>query len=377
MIRGERTRKTRKQGTEDAENIFLFPRIPRPVSRAFRVLSLLFCAVALVALPADGQSGRTRDPKGGKQVKPVPPPPLPRPKAADEPKDDAGTIRIASDLVTVVTTVTRRESSAISELGREDFEILEDDIVQEITDFTRDSEAPLRLVMLFDTSLSVSSRLEFERRAASRFLERVMRPQDQAALFSFATDITLLQDFTNRVPLLITAMKQLRAKGATSLYDAIFLAAEHLKTAPGRRVILIISDGGDTTSSKDLKSALAQAQLADAMIFAVFTGNVWPSQNVRDLAAERALAALTSETGGELFLPRPRSGPADAAADEQTLADLNAIFSTLAEQLRTQYILGFYSSNESRDGAFRKITVRVKKNGYAARARNGYYAPKG
>lgn len=345
--------------------------------RMFSYLAFCFCLVAIVGLPVGGQSGRTRDPKGGKQVKPVPPPPLPRPKAADEPRDDAGTIRIASDLVTVVTTVTRRESGALSELGREDFEIFEDDVAQEITDFARDSEAPLRLVMLFDTSLSISSRLEFERRAASRFLERVMRPQDQAALFSFATDITLLQDFTNRVPLLTTAMKQLRAKGATSLYDAIFLAAEHLKTAPGRRIILIISDGGDTTSSKDLKSALAQSQLADAMIFAVFTGNVWPSQNVRDLAAERALAALTSETGGELFLPRPRSGPADAAADEQTLADLNAIFSTLAEQLRTQYILGFYSSNEARNGAFRKITVRVKKNGYAARARNGYYAPKG
>lgn len=231
--------------------------------------------------------------------------------------------------------------------------------------------------MLFDTSLSVSSRLDFERRAASRFLERVMREQDKAALFAFATDVIVLQDFTSRVPQLTNAMKQLRAQGSTSLYDAIYLAAEHLQNAPGRRVILIISDGGDTTSSKDLKAALTQAQLSDVVIYAVFTGNLWPSQNIRDLAAERALQALTTETGGEAYFPRARTGPKDEAADEASLLDLNTVFTRLASELRTQYTLGFYSTNEARDGAFRKLSVRVKKAGYTARARTGYYAPKG
>jgi Ca-activated chloride channel family protein len=349
----------------------------RPGISSFRTLgglAVFCCLCAVLITNVSGQSGRQRDPNNEKKVKPVPPPPLPRPKAADAPKDEA-TIRISSDLVTVVATVTNRDGLK-GELAREDFEILEDGALQEITDFARDSEAPLRMVMLFDTSLSIASRLDFERRAAARFLERVMRPQDQAALFSFATDTTVLQDFTSRVSLLISAMKQLRAQGSTSLYDAIYLAADYLKDAPGRHIILIVSDGGDTTSAKDLKTALAQTQQADAIIYPIFTGNLWPSQNVRDLAAERALSALASETGGEAFFPRARTGD-DPAADEQTLTDLNGAFSRLADQLRTQYTLGFYSSNDARDGAFRKIQVRVKKPGYAARARNGYYAPKG
>jgi Ca-activated chloride channel family protein len=350
----------------------------RPATSFFRIfggLAVFCCLCAGLISNVSGQSGRTRDPKNEQKVKPIPPPPLPRPKAADAPKDES-TIRISSDLVTVVATVTNRDGLK-GELAREDFEILEDGAPQEISDFARDSDAPLRMVMLFDTSLSIASRLDFERRAAARFLERVMRPQDQAALFSFATDTTVLQDFTSRVPLLISAMKQLRAQGSTSLYDAIYLAADYLKDAPGRHIILIISDGGDTTSSKDLKTALAHAQQADAIIYPIFTGNLWPSQNVRDLAAERALSALAAETGGETFFPRARNGADDPAADEQTLSDLNGAFARLTEQLRTQYTLGFYSSNDSRDGAFRKLQVRVKKSGYAARARHGYYAPKG
>jgi Ca-activated chloride channel family protein len=232
------------------------------------------------------------------------------------------------------------------------------------------------MVMLFDTSSSVAPRLAFERRAAARFFERVMRQQDQTALFSFATDVTILQDFTSRVPLLVNAAKQLQAKGSTSLYDAIYLAADYLRPASGRRIIVIVSDGGDTTSSKQLKEALAQAQLADAMIFAIFTGQLAPSENVRDLAAERALATLTSETGGEVFFPKPTFGVRDHEADDQSLSQLDAAFTRLADQIRTQYILGFYSTNDARDGRFRKLTVRIKKPGYTARARSGYYAPK-
>lgn len=319
-----------------------------------------------------GQSGRAAKQERKRKVKPRS---LPLPRSG--PTNNAETIRINSDLVTIVATVKGPEGSRVNDLERDDFEILEDGVPQEITDFARDSDVPLRMVMLLDTSLSVASRLEFERRAAGRFLERVMRPQDQTALFSFATDVNLLQDFTNRVPLLVSAMKQLRAKGATSLYDAIFLAANHLKRAPGRHVIVIVSDGGDTTSNKDLKTALAQAQLANAVIYAIFTGNLWPSENVRDLAAERALLALTDETGGDIYLPRSRSGPADEKADELSLMYLNQAFGELAEQLRTQYTLGFYSTNDARDGSFRKLTVRVRRPGYLARARVGYYAPKG
>jgi len=307
-------------------------------------------------------------------VKPVPPDPLPRPRTIDPQRDEAGTIRINSDLVTVITTVTRRDAGIVGNLEAADFEVLEDGVTQEIINFSRVSDVPLSMVLLFDTSLSIAPQLDFERRAAARFLERVMRPQDKTALFSFSTEVSVLQDFTNRVPLLVNAMKQLRSVGATSLYDAIFLAAGYLKPAAGRHVIVLISDGGDTTSKKDLKAALAEAQMADTVIYAVFTGDKMSSENLRDLAAERALAGLTSQTGGEAYYPVPRGE--NGESEERSLAELNQVFGKLADQIRTQYVLGFYSKNDARDGAFRKLEVKLKRPGFTARARMGYFASK-
>ncbi|HZS09030.1 MAG TPA: VWA domain-containing protein [Blastocatellia bacterium] len=332
---------------------------------------------AALGPPAAGQSGRrsSREMPQGQQ-KPArtgPPATRPSPPEQKEPKEES--IRVSTDLVTVVTSVAG-PAGAAAPLRREDFEVLEDGVPQEISAFARDNDVPLRLVMLFDTSSSVAPQIGFERRAAGRFFERVMRPQDQAALYSVATEVVVMQDFTGRVSLLTGAAKQLRAKGATSLYDGIFLAAEQLSSLPGRHIIVIVSDGGDTTSGKNLKEALAAAQQADAVIFAIFSGTRSPSQNVRDLAAEGALATLTGETGGETFYPRPLRGDYDEGSEDQELKLLDAAFARLADQLRTQYTLGFYSGNEARDGRFRRLTVRIRKAGYTARARAGYYAPK-
>jgi Ca-activated chloride channel family protein len=330
------------------------------------------------------QSGRgpQPEPKGRKTDKPrYPDPPpkirLPENVSKQKGKDSEEIIRINSDLVNVVLTIGGRPPNASLDLKPEDFEILEDGAPQEIANFSRNADQPLKLVMLFDTSLSVTQRLNFERRAAARFFERVIRPQDRAAVFAVSTDVVVLQEFTNRIPLLVDATRQLKAQGATSLYDAIYLASDYLKPAEGRRVIVIVSDGGDTTSNKGLLEALTHAQKSDSVIFAVFTGNPWPSQNLRDLAAERALETLTRETGGEMFKPRlPVGLRSGEEPDEKSLKELDHTFADLAERLRTQYVLGFYSSNEKRDGSFRKLEVRIKKTNYIARARSGYYAPK-
>jgi Ca-activated chloride channel family protein len=298
-------------------------------------------------------------------------------------KDGFDSIRINSDLVNVVVTIGANAggpSNSLFDFKQEDFEILEDGVPQEIANFSRNADQPLKLVMLFDTSMSVAQTLDFERRAAARFFERVIRPQDRAAVFSVSTDVVVLQDFTNKTPLLIDAVRQLEAYGSTSFYDGVYLAADYIKNARGRRVIVIVSDGGDTTSGKSLLDALGQAQKSDALIFAVFTGNPWHSQNLRDLAAERALETLTGETGGEVLKPRlsPRKKRSryDDETDELSLKELDSAFTDLAGQFRTQYVLGFYSTNEKRDGSFRKLNVRLKKQGYQARARSGYYAPK-
>ena len=350
---------------------------------------LLFVVLiaSLVLLPqlrnsALGQSGRGQQPESKKPEKPKLPYPLPKIRLPEnlpqspKPKDGEEVIRINSDLVTVVTTISKKTVNDLLDLRQEDFEITEDGVPQEIANFARDAEQALNIVMLFDTSLSVSKRLEFERRAAGKFLERVLRGQDRAALFSVSTDVVLMQDFTNRASLLIQAMKNLKAAGATSLYDAVFLASDYLKETKGRRVIIIVSDGGDTTSHKGLLEVLTKSQQADALIYSIYTGSLHPSQNLRDLAAERALDTMTSETGGEVFRPKTPVGASAEEADELSLRELDRAFSSLAEQLRTQYVLGFFSTNEKRDGAFRKLTVKIKKPGYAARARSGYYAPK-
>jgi Ca-activated chloride channel family protein len=353
--------------------------------RVFCPTALLIAAGAFILASlqsAFSQSGRGPQPdpkerKTDKRKNPGPTPKIRLPENPPQQKDGDIKITINSDLVNVVVTVGGRPLNASLDLKPEDFEILEDGASQEVANFSRNADQPLKMVMLFDTSYSVIQRLNFERRAAARFFERVIRPQDRAAVFSVSTDVVVLQEFTNKLPLLVDATRQLKAQGATSLYDAIYLASDYLKPAEGRRVIVIISDGGDTTSGKGLLESLARAQKSDSVIFAIFTGNPWPSENLRDLAAERALESLTKETGGELFKPRLSDGgrPGEES-DEASLKELDRTFTDLADRLRTQYVLGFYSTNEKRDGSFRKLDVRIKKPNYVARARTGYYAPK-
>jgi len=353
--------------------------------RVFFPTALLLAAGAFLLgslQSAFSQSGRGPQPdpkerKTDKRKYPGPPPKIRLPENPPQQKDDDIKITINSDLVNVVVTVGGRPPNASLDLKPEDFEILEDGSPQEVANFSRNADQPLKMVMLYDTSYSVIQRINFERRAAARFFERVIRPQDRAAVFSVSTDVVVLQEFTNKIPLLVEATRQLKAQGATSLYDAIYLASDYLKPAEGRRAIVIISDGGDTTSGKGLLESLAQAQKSDSVIFAIFTGNPWPSENLRDLAAERALEALTKETGGELFKPRLFDGRRPVEdSEEASLKELDRTFTDLAERLRTQYVLGFYSTNEKRDGSFRKLDVRIKKPNYLARARTGYYAPK-
>ena len=320
------------------------------------------------------QSGRQPEPKPSQRPRTVGPPPLPKPPIPEK-NEEPETIRISSDLVMLVATVFS-EDKAVPNLSQDDFELYEDGVQQDIVHFAHDEDVPLSLIMLFDTSLSIMSRLEFEKRAAARFLERLMRPQDQAALISFGTDVTLMQGFTNDVPLMIRGLKQLKAKGATSLYDALYLASNHVQPAKGRHMVVVVSDGGDTTSKKTLKDALAQAQLADAIIYVIWTGSLWPSENLRDLAAERALAALTSETGGQVFYPKALTSPDDKDSDEKTLLELNETFAKIGEHVRTQYTLGFYPKNDKRDGTFRKLKVQVKRPGLVARTRSGYFSAK-
>ncbi len=294
--------------------------------------------------------------------RPVPPdsekPPVP---VLQEPASPE-VISLHSDLVLVTVNVLGPRGEWITGLGPEDFELLEDGVPQQIAFFSGEAALPLRLVVLFDTSLSVKNRLEFEKQAVARFFRSVMRPRDLAALISVSTEPILRQSFTEDIAQLVNAVRGLKAEGATALYDALVMAAEYVAPIEGRRAIVILSDGRDTVSRATLGQALRRVQEVGATVYAINVEEPL-SANVRELIGETALELIARQTGGEVFSPTQ-------------LEELDPIFARLVEQLRTQYVLGFYSTNEARDGAFRRLTVRVKRQGVIARAREGYYAPR-
>ncbi len=273
-----------------------------------------------------------------------------------------GVVELRADLVTLTATVTGARGELVANLGKDDFEIIEDGKPQAIATFGK-SDVPLRLVVIFDASLSVRSRLDFEKQAVVRFLRSTIRPVDRAAIISVSTDTVLRQDLTNNLDLLTAAARAINAEGATALYDAINEATARLSATEGRRVIVVLSDGRDTISRATLTEVLRAVQAADAVIYGINSSGTPPSANVRDLAGERALEKMANTTGGEVLFP-------DRAEE------LEPSFARLAEQLRTQYVLGFYSTNETRDGSFRQLAVRLKRPGAYARARSGYYAPR-
>jgi Ca-activated chloride channel family protein len=234
---------------------------------------------------------------------------------------------------------------------------------QEVPVFERRTELPLSVALLVETSGSTNKELLYETDSASRFLRALLsegNPEDAVALYSFNYDVTVQQSFTHNYRSLETRLKALRGDAGTALYDAIFLAARDLEPRQGRKVVIIITDGGDTASAKDVHAALQAAQLADAVIYPVV---VLPITNDagRNIGGEHALQFMAEGTGGRPFLP-------------SVGAELDRAFGDIITELRTQYLLGFYPHNTplGKD-PFHKLEVRVGRPELRVSARNGYY----
>jgi Ca-activated chloride channel family protein len=329
---------------------------------------LLLC----IALPVWSQSGRRNEP--GKGSKPGPGPiadptrpgtsvlrPSPTPK--DE-VDENDIVRISSNLVPIPVSVVDKRGNAIVNLKLEDFELRVDGAVQPLSDLTR-SETAVRLAMLFDNSGSLDAAREFEKQAAIRFFRKVLRPKDEAAIYSIETDSYLAQPLTKDILRLEQTIAMFgRPEGGTSLFDAIIGAADYLKPYPGRRVLVIVSDGIETTSRHSEFDFVLQHVLADdCQIYVVQTG-LYDGANLRALAAERRMEQLTSQTGGAVYLPK-------------TTTELDIAFDQIAADLAQQYVLSYYPSMEHRDGRLHLLELSVKmRNDVRVRARRGYYAPK-
>jgi Ca-activated chloride channel family protein len=277
-------------------------------------------------------------------------------------EEAADVVRVTSNLVPVPTSVVDARGIALTNLKLEDFELRIDGQPNLISDISR-SETPVRMAMLFDNSGSLSESRDFEKRAAVRFFQNVMRPSDQAAIYSVSTNVELAQPMTNDVRRLEQTIESFgKPDGATSLYDALFDALAYLKPYAGRRVVVIVSDGRDTTSrlpEHDFDNTLQRLVSDDCQVYVVQTG-IYDNANVRDLAAERRMQEFSAQTGGAAYIPR-------------SVSELDDAFAQISADLAQQYILSYYPSADKRDGRFHIIAVSVKTRPNArVRARKGF-----
>lgn len=281
------------------------------------------------------------------------------------------TIRVNVRLVRSLVTVKDQNGALIGSLSREDFRVFDNGVEQQIAVFERQTEQPLSISLMLDTSASVGIELKYELDSAAKFLKALVsegNPADAAALYTFDWQTTLLRDFTRRYSLLEQALGKVRTTGGTSMYDAIFLVSRGLENREGRHVIVIVTDGGDTTSSKDFHEALESAQRADAIMYPIV---VIPITNGagRNVGGENALTTLSAGTGGRVFRP-------------SSAAELDRAFEDILRELRTQYLIGFYPQNvpPTKD-RYHSLKVTVPNRSLRVITRSGYYgdsdAPKG
>jgi Ca-activated chloride channel family protein len=266
--------------------------------------------------------------------------------------------------VNMLFTVSDKKGRFVTDLGKPDFEIFESKHPQNIIEFTAESDLPLRLAILIDTSNSIRDRFRFEQEAAVEFVNSLMRREDKAMVISFDTGAEMVSDLTTDTEKFNKAIRELRPGGGTSLFDAVYLACRDrlMMEQPRdkfRRAMVIISDGDDNQSRYSRDQALEMAQKADVTIYAIST-------NISRQAADgdKILRYLTSETGGLTFFPFK-------------VQDLAQSFENIANELRHQYNVLYRPEPAFTDGLFHPVSIRVKgRKDLVVRARKGYYAPR-
>jgi Ca-activated chloride channel homolog len=272
--------------------------------------------------------------------------------------------RVEVDAVRLLVSVHEDKSGKfVTDLAQTDFRVAEDGVLQQITNFAQHTNLPLTIALAVDTSSSVKLKLEFEKEAALDFLYSVMRPTDRALLLEFDSGVTLLHDFTSDPNAIAREIKNLKAGGGTSLYDAIYLVCEQklLEEDPGRKILVILSDGADVTSKRSFEEALDMAYQAEVTIFAISTTRFGASI---DHEGDNALKQLVENTGGQAYFPF-------------STRELTKAFEMINEELRSQYSIAYVSANRASDGKFRRIKVDITRSDVRIRHRKGYYAKAG
>ncbi len=289
------------------------------------------------------------------------------PAAAAPTKDQAdSTFKVDVKLVNVFVTVTDAQGAPIAGLTKENFDLREDGGQQKIAVFSKESGLPLSIVLDIDTSLSTRKDLSFELASAKRFAHAILRPVDAISLYGFNEIVTEVVPFTPDLRTIDRGIERLQLGAATALYDALYLGAEALEPRQGRKVMVVITDGGDTMSKVTYKDAVREAQQAEAIVYSIIVVPIESSAG-RDTGGEHALIQLSEDTGGKYFYAMSTS-------------QLDEAFQKISDELRTQYLLAYYPSQRISDSEFRRIEVSV--NGapsaadYKVRHRSGYYTSK-
>ncbi|MCH6554674.1 MAG: VWA domain-containing protein [Candidatus Acidiferrales bacterium] len=293
------------------------------------------------------------------------------------PPQQAPPIRVEVDLVNIVFSVTNRRGRHTIGLGPDDFTVFENGEKQEIKYFSSETNLPLRIGMLIDTSNSVRPRFQFEQEAAVDFLHTVLRPKtDQAFVIGFDAEPVMIQDLTDDPIDLAEAIRSLRAGGGTSLYDAVYLAAK-MKMANGsgdnfRKMLIVLSDGDDTSSYVSREEALEMARRHDVTIFTVstsappiqYSGKSMELQNpcsVMGGQGDKTLRRFAKATGGISYCPF-------------NTIDVGRSFQRISTELRNQYTIAYTPTNRVRDGSFRRIEIKTRRKKLNVHHRPGYYA---
>jgi Ca-activated chloride channel family protein len=282
---------------------------------------------------------------------------------AEEPE---GTVKVDVKMVNVFVTVTDARGAPVSNLQKENFLLKEDGKEQKIAVFSKESALPLSIVLAVDTSLSTRKDLPLELISARKFARTIVRPEDGMSVYKFSETVSQMVPFTNDLKQIDEGIDHVRNGAATALYDAVFLGSHALSRRQGRKVMVAITDGGDTMSQVDYKEALRAAQEAEAIIYSIIIVPIEASAG-RDTGGEHALIQISSDTGGKYYYAK-------------SLPQLDEAFRQISDELRTQYLLAYYPSERFSNSQFRQLHVDLANpptgGPFQSHYRAGYYTRK-
>ncbi len=313
------------------------------------LLSVVFLTLACAIALAAAQPALSRQGGQGPPARPA------------EPRTDSrGQIRVQVNLVTVIASVLDKDHKPAVDLTEDQFEVYDEGVKQKIEVFEPDTQMPLDLALMIDSSMSETMELEFERTAASGFIAQVVHPGDRLAVYQFADNVDQLASFSSDIAYLQSSLKRLEPGAGTALYDAVYLGAQALSHgAPERRrVIVLVTDAGETTSHADFETARRAAVRADTLLYTIVIRAV-QNEGGRNTAGEHAMETIGDSTGGAIYYL-------------DNISQLTPTFSQINRELHAQYRIGFYPQPRPPQGTYRAIEVRVPE-GYTVRSRKLYY----